>query len=879
MKGKISIIVPTYNVEKYISKCLDSLLKQDYPLFDIIVVNDGSPYNEQVIIDEYVSKYPNKIISIIKENGGYGSALEVGFEKSDAEYVLVCDPDDYLEPNALSTLYQNIEKTGADIAFGAKNIICTEDNSLTYHSSYNENYGHIDDGKLYTKGQDGYEMFYFIDPSPHSKLYLRDVVKNIKFPHKCSFSDNLLFFYSLNKANKFVYTSEALSYYLIDRVGNTSTDVKPKVIDDHLVVFNEILNQVSNEKPIFYYRIYEAFLSIYYKIDNINADENVKKEKYANVYKLLERLIPFKDDIMHYEDIYKLNSKTIYQQKTYLLTESTSKKEYDLLVKNRLKPSFINRLKLKLSNIFINPKLNNDKVKKIIYYTVMLMVILHPIIELDYLIYPKLNKLGLPRITTVINLIVLPLLVILVFCLFEKDKKKLLKFVIPYGILFGIYFILHVQNANYLQNNLYLTRNFVFLISDEIVYTISLLLPLVYIWVFNKVNIKEHSVKIITTVTSILISLPIFLSNLFVYGKSTYEGNTIDNIFSWFRLPYNEGPNHPRFYASKFLFEEGNTIGIILFIVLPFMYYFFYKEKDKKRKVAYGALIFIQSIAMMVLSTRVATMGAFLIPFTMLVIFVVLSILKIERFSKVFLIFTLLMGILTTSIFPFSPAYQNQKINAVSYEFQKLNDPEKEEVSKVFREGEEGLIIYSEEWFGYYTYMFEAYSYMIRVTPPAYYKDWYNYKHDPEFWCNLIFDYDLEERINGRQIQEIFLHYKYDYLTPYQKAFGMGYGTFMRGSMILERDFVQQYYSFGPIGFIFSMLPWLIMTIYLGIKLLFGYKKGRWTFYNIILMMSTCLGLVASYVSGHTIDELSSSLFIALCIAALYNSMKQEKIN
>ena len=101
--SKISIIVPTYNVEKYIAKCLDSLVIQDYDDYDVLVVNDGSPFNEQVIIDEYVKKYPNIIKSIVKENGGYGSVLELAISKSDAEYILVCDPDDYLTPNALST--------------------------------------------------------------------------------------------------------------------------------------------------------------------------------------------------------------------------------------------------------------------------------------------------------------------------------------------------------------------------------------------------------------------------------------------------------------------------------------------------------------------------------------------------------------------------------------------------------------------------------------------------------------------------------------------------------------------------------------------------------------------------------------------------------
>lgn len=522
--------------------------------------------------------------------------------------------------------------------------------------------------------------------------------------------------------------------------------------------------------------------------------------------------------------------------------------------------------------------IDKDKVRKILYVVTTVLVVLHPIIELDYLAYPFLKKIGLPRPTTIINLVILPLMVLLTFFFFEKDKKKLLKFVIPYGVVFGIYFVLHCQNANYLQNNMYLTKNFVFLVSDEIIYTLTLLLPLAYIWVFNKQDIKETTLKYIVTTTSVIISLPIFISNLFVFGFSTYEGNTIDNIFSWFSLPFNDGIYHPRYYASKFFFDEGNTIGIILFVILPLLYYFLYKEKNRKNKILYTGLIFTQSIAMIMLSTRVATMGSFLIPFAMVVIYLFLVIIKTEKFKTWFLCINIFMMVVTGMIYPYSPAYQNQQINAKNYEFQKEVDPQRAEADAIVREGAEGLVKYSEEWFGFYTFMFEAYSYMVRVTPPVYYKEWYSYKHDPEFWVNLIFDYELEERINGRQLQTIFLHYKYDPLTTYQKAMGIGYGTFMRGSMILERDFEQQYYSYGPIGFTLIMAPWLIITAFLGIKLLIGYKKGRWTYLNITLMMCLCLGLVSSYVSGHTLDELSSSLFIALCAGALFRNMRSKHV-
>lgn len=348
MTVKISIIVPTYNVEKYISKCLDSLVNQDYPNFDVVVVNDGSPFNEQKIIDKYVLKYPQLVKSIIKENGGYGSALETGFRYSDADYVLICDPDDYLEKNALSVLANNLEATGAELSIGAKNLIYSDNDMIEYHKSYNSDFGLIESGKQYVKGQEGFEMFYFVDPSPHSKLYKRSVVLGIEFPHKCSYADNLLYFYSLNKANNVVYSNDALSYYLINRIGNTSTDIKPKVIDDHIKVFKEIMRQVNNPEPVFFFRMYEFFLSIYYRIDDISGGESVKREKYEELFELLTMLTEYSDKIMKYEDIYHINSMVMRKQKEKLLNKKTSKREYNLLIENRIKPNLINKLKLKV---------------------------------------------------------------------------------------------------------------------------------------------------------------------------------------------------------------------------------------------------------------------------------------------------------------------------------------------------------------------------------------------------------------------------------------------------------------------------------------------------------------------------------------------------
>ncbi len=104
--AKVSIIVPVYNVEEYLEKCLDSLVNQTLQDIEIIVVNDGSPDNSQQIIDAYIEKYPDKIKGFIKENGGLSDARNYGITKASADYIGFVDSDDYIELDMYEKLYE-----------------------------------------------------------------------------------------------------------------------------------------------------------------------------------------------------------------------------------------------------------------------------------------------------------------------------------------------------------------------------------------------------------------------------------------------------------------------------------------------------------------------------------------------------------------------------------------------------------------------------------------------------------------------------------------------------------------------------------------------------------------------------------------------------
>ena len=114
---KLSIIVPVYNVEKYLAQCLDSLVGQTVEDYEIIVVNDGSPDNSQRIIDDYAARYPGLIVPMIKENGGLSSARNLGMNVAKGEFIGFVDSDDWVDETMYEKMLEAIERENADIAY------------------------------------------------------------------------------------------------------------------------------------------------------------------------------------------------------------------------------------------------------------------------------------------------------------------------------------------------------------------------------------------------------------------------------------------------------------------------------------------------------------------------------------------------------------------------------------------------------------------------------------------------------------------------------------------------------------------------------------------------------------------------------------------
>lgn len=288
-KAKVSIIVPIYNVEQYVGKCLESLTKQTFKDIEIWAISDGSPDNSVKIVKEYAKK-DKRIKCIEKENGGYGSVLEYAIKNITTDYFLVCDPDDWLSNDAIEVLYNNAEKHKLDITFGSYYYVYSNDNEEEYTNG--ACFKHVftpTSNKVY-KGDDVYK-FAFLTPSPHAKLYRTKIAKNIEFPHKISFTDYILYIVSLMNSKKVMHIDKGLAYYLIDREGNSMTDTKPKIGDFHYKVFTSIIEQYKKQPDInfesFYYRMYLHFIFINSEITKIKNHKDYKEKRKLS-YELLK---------------------------------------------------------------------------------------------------------------------------------------------------------------------------------------------------------------------------------------------------------------------------------------------------------------------------------------------------------------------------------------------------------------------------------------------------------------------------------------------------------------------------------------------------------------------------------------------------------------
>ena len=204
-RGIISIIVPIYNSEAYLSRCILSVLQQNYPDFELILVDDGST-DLSGTITEIWKKRDSRIRTIHKENGGQSSARNAGLEQAEGEYITFVDSDDYVSSDYLSYLLSLFD---SNCQFTTCNHFVIRGEKKLANSSLSS--------RIMTR-KDAFEEVLFhgcVDVAPWGKLYNREMFEKIRFPEGRIFEDTWLFGDILNQSKKVAFGSKCCYNYMV----------------------------------------------------------------------------------------------------------------------------------------------------------------------------------------------------------------------------------------------------------------------------------------------------------------------------------------------------------------------------------------------------------------------------------------------------------------------------------------------------------------------------------------------------------------------------------------------------------------------------------------------------------------------------------------
>ena len=208
MKDLISIIVPIYNVEKYLNKCIESIVNQTYENIEIILIDDGSNDNSGIICDEYAKK-DNRIIVVHKENGGVSSARNKGLKIAKGEWISFVDADDWIEQIFCQTLLNKVTQEQADIALCGYNRI-TYNRIEKINANNQEVFLNSNEYLVKSLNQTGFGFC-------HMKLIKKEVLKSISFNERIEVGEDALFNIQLSTyIKKAVFLKQPLYNYRIN---------------------------------------------------------------------------------------------------------------------------------------------------------------------------------------------------------------------------------------------------------------------------------------------------------------------------------------------------------------------------------------------------------------------------------------------------------------------------------------------------------------------------------------------------------------------------------------------------------------------------------------------------------------------------------------
>lgn len=287
MNVKVSVIVPVYKVEQYLSRCINSLLKQNFDSYEIILVDDGSPDNCPMLCDEFEKKY-SCIRTFHKLNGGLGDARNFGVKEAKAEYIVFVDSDDYVEENYINDLWKLREQFDADFVITKvvrepenSTVIKRNDKFLSYCT--NKESALLE---VYGCGKVGWQAY--------GKLYRRETLLKYPFPDGY-YEDCAVMYKIIDSVDKIAIGDFEGNYHYIDRQGSI---LRSELKKEHLRIF-DICHSVKHFVDKKYPKLDIVTVLVYKRgLTQLLHLQSMPKSTYKELY--------YKYQPMFKENLYKI---------------------------------------------------------------------------------------------------------------------------------------------------------------------------------------------------------------------------------------------------------------------------------------------------------------------------------------------------------------------------------------------------------------------------------------------------------------------------------------------------------------------------------------------------------------------------------------------
>lgn len=274
MNDLLSVVIPIYNMEKYLKKCVNSVINQTYKNLEILLIDDGSTDKSSEICDDFL-KVDKRIKVFHKTNGGLSDAKNFGIKKSKGKYVTFVDADDWIEKNMYETMLLKMKECDADISICGRFIDYENGKSVKWYNC-NELEMTKEQSLIYLNS------FYNFDMASWDKIYKKDLFDEIEFPYGKKCEDAYTTYLLFSKCNKVIYVPICF-YHYFQRTGSISRNSEINM--DYIYAAIEQMKYINFNFPNISYVGETNYVFSVKSMYQVAVERKIKTNKEYRIFK------------------------------------------------------------------------------------------------------------------------------------------------------------------------------------------------------------------------------------------------------------------------------------------------------------------------------------------------------------------------------------------------------------------------------------------------------------------------------------------------------------------------------------------------------------------------------------------------------------------